>query len=134
MEKINKKAAEVFNTLIAKMNGEQHLRIGEYGETIMPVCIEILQPDVNLAGRLSTIYALAHYFKMNGDLVPDPDMTFAVSQVNPEMIWPLTYQDQMRYQEAVWLEDNVWKQNKVLQSDLASFASQWLVNIKNQRL
>jgi starvation-inducible outer membrane lipoprotein len=43
MKKLNKKAALVFNTLIGKMNGEQHLKIDNTDGAFMSITIEKIQ-------------------------------------------------------------------------------------------
>ncbi len=133
MQKINKQAAEIFNKMIELMNGEDHLKIDNTEGTFMPVHIEKLY-DKDLAGRKVGIYSVAHYYEQNGDLVPDPDMTFAVSKVDPMYIWPMSYQNIMTYQESLWCgEDDKWKINKRVQGEHAVFAGQWMKNIKDQQ-
>ncbi len=133
MKKLNKKAALVFNTLISKMNGEQHLKIDNTDGVFMPITIEKLQSDVQIVDMLVDIYSLSHYFQLNGDLVPDPDMTFAVSKVLDNFIVPMTYQDMYNYNEGILIVDGTWKINKRLQHDQADFCSMWLNNIKEQQ-
>ena len=133
MKKLNKKAALVFNTLISKMNGEQHLKIDNTDGVFMPITIEKLQSEIMIVDMLVDIYSLAHYFQMNGDLVPDPDMTFAVSKVLDNFIVPMTFQDMYNYNEGIFIVNGTWKINKRYQHDHAAFAGQWLINIKNQQ-
>ena len=133
MKKINQKAAKVFNNMIALMNGEQHLKIDNTEGSFMPLSIEQLGSEMDLAGRKVIVYSLAHYYKQNGDLVPDPDMKFAVSQVDGMYIWAMTYQDYRSYQEGIYIDNGTWKLNKRIQNDHADFAGQWLINIKNQQ-
>jgi hypothetical protein len=46
MKKLNKIAALVFNTLISKMNGEQHLKIDNTEGVFMAITIEKLQFEI----------------------------------------------------------------------------------------
>jgi hypothetical protein len=60
------------------MGQADYLKLDRGGSAIMALSIEKLVPEVDFAGTNATIYSLSHYFEQNGDLVPDPDMTFAV--------------------------------------------------------
>ena len=68
---------------------------------------------------------LAHYFEMNGDLIPDPDMEIEVDEINRKAR-ALSFQNQFIYQS---VEKNP---NPNLQNSLNLFLSEWLENIKNQ--
>jgi hypothetical protein len=134
MKKINQKAAKIFNALIKQMKGEDHLKLDNSKGAFMPVSIERLSSGVSFGSIQIDIYSLTHYFKQNGDLVPDPDMTFAVNQINSNTIWPFSYQDQYGYQEGIYKDSSgVWKISKSIQHDHASFAGMWLKNIKLQQ-
>lgn len=115
------------------MNGEQHLKIDNTNGAFMPLSIERLQNDVDLAGRKVDVFSLSHYYEQNGDLVPDPDMTFAVSQNDQAFIWPMTYQNCLTYTEGLFIRAGKWQINKAIQNDQAVFAGLWLNNIKHQQ-
>jgi Uncharacterized protein conserved in bacteria len=68
--------------------------------------------------------ALAHYFELAGDLVPDPDMQIWVYP-STKMAEALTYQDQFGYRE-VYPEPG--KVNVAAKRDLNNFLAQWLKN------
>ena len=78
------------------------------------------------------LIALSHYFKQNGDLVPDPDMQI---RILPEMdvAEAMTYQDQFGYQE-VYPDKGDGKEYVDLRrkKDLNKFLNQWLTNIIHQ--
>lgn len=135
MKKINQSAAKVFNTLIRLMDNKQNLKLDNSNEVFMPVFIEKLESDVNIAGRPVDIYSLSHYFEQNGDLVPDPDMTFAVSRIDSMYIWPMTFQTQFSYKRGIFFDDKegIWRMNESEQADEAVFAGIWLKNIKHQQ-
>lgn len=134
MKKLNQKAAKVFNKLILKLNDQGYLKLDASEGTFMPVVLEQLRKQVAFGPMMVHIYSLAHYFNLNGDLVPDPDMTFAVHAQDPFLIWPLSYQDQYRFQEGLFCDEKgVWKVNRQLQQDHASFANHWLLNIQSQQ-
>lgn len=75
--------------------------------------------------------AMSHYYKQNGDMVPDPDMRILVN-VNEEYIKALAYQDYIGYQQVY---DDMIDRNKInlkLSKSLNSFLKTWLVNLINQ--
>jgi hypothetical protein len=78
------------------------------------------------------LIALSHYFKQNGDLVPDPDMQI---RILPEMevAEAMTYQDQFGHQE-VYPDQGDGKEyvNLRRKKELNKFLSQWLSNIIRQ--
>jgi len=78
MKSLNKTASRTFAKLITQMGQADYLKLDRGGAAIMALSIEKLVPEVDFAGNNATIYSLSHYFEQNGDLVPDPDMTFAV--------------------------------------------------------
>ncbi|NPE30774.1 hypothetical protein HNV12_23035 [Methanococcoides sp. SA1] len=134
MKRINQKATQVFNKLIKLMKGEDHLKLDNSNGAFMPINIERHSTGVSFGPIKVDIYSLTHYFKQNGDLVSDPDMTFAISQSDSSNIWPFSYQDQYGYQEGIYKDSSgTWKINKKIQHDHATFAGMWLQNIKHQQ-
>jgi len=71
--------------------------------------------------------ALSHFYKQNGDLVPDPDMEIRVN-FESETAEALTYQDTYRYDE-VYDGENV---DIKLKESLNEFLLQWLKNLIEQ--
>lgn len=67
---------------------------------------------------------LAHYFEVNGDLIPDPDMTIRIFKKFP-MIEALSYQDSFGYKR-VYLDDDRFYPK--LKKDLNQFLGTWLKN------
>lgn len=134
MKKINQKAAKIFNVLIKQMKGEDHLKLDNSNGAFMPVSIERLSTGVSFGPIKVNLFSLTHYFKQNGDLIPDPDMLFAVNQTDSNTIWPFSYQDQYGFQEGIYKDSSgAWKISKSIQHDHASFAGMWLKNIKHQQ-
>jgi hypothetical protein len=97
----------------------------------MKLHIEKLYEVKDFIGFPGVVYSLSHYFTMNGDMVPDPDMTFL--RINKDTVYPLEYQDQYSYQRGLWFEEDRWVINRKVQTDLVSFSSMWLKNIKEQQ-
>jgi len=128
---LNKQATEIFNALISKVNGNGYVKIDNTNGVFMPLSIDLLQTNVDFAGARANIYALAHNYEQNGDLVPDPDMTFAA--VETGQIYPLTIQNYFGYKEAIFVKNGDWVVNKRELKDQVSFANMWLKNIKDQQ-
>lgn len=57
------------------------------GESIMPLSIEYLHDSF----QGMPIYSMMHYYTQNGDMMRDPDITFAVDREGGRIL-PLTYQ------------------------------------------
>ena len=87
-----------------------------------------LHLDVLYRDKDSIVIALAHNFRQNGDVVPDPDMQIKIYPA-AQMAEALTYQDQYSYQE-VYPEPGKYRPH--LKKDLNSFLSQWLNNLIQQ--
>ncbi|MHB8143966.1 MAG: DUF1249 domain-containing protein [Thermoleophilia bacterium] len=76
----------------------------------------------------SVTVALSHYFKQNGDMVPDPDMEVRIYPAM-KMAEALTYQDSFGYQQVYPTPGQV---NLKAKKDLNSFLNYWLSNILKQ--
>ena len=130
MRHLNKRATAIFNRII-----NNHLKDADAvkidNSSFMALCIDRLCSDVDFSGLKGDIFAFAHYYEQNGDLIPDPDMTFL--RLQNGFIFPLTYQDYRSYEEAIYLKDGKWKHSNQLLNDLVSFANKWLNNILYQQ-
>ena len=81
-----------------------------------------------------TVYSMSHYFEQEGDLVPDPDMTFIALKNNPESFYLATFQNMLSYTEALYKNDkDIWVINNSKQADITFFANTWFKNIKYQQ-
>lgn len=121
---INKRDSAILDRL---MDG---LAVGESrkfdsGRGYMPLHVERLYGNV---------YSLAHYFKQNGDLVPDPDME--ILRGADGRWYPLATQFAIgAYIRSAELGEDgsirrLWPGR---QRDAASFAGMWLRNIREQQ-
>ncbi len=90
------------------------------GESFMPLVIERTYDDT---------IAVYHHYTLNGDLVPDPDMTFKFD-VCEKTLSARSFQQGIPpiYQQV----ENGEKVNTSLERELNSFASMWFRNIKHQ--
>lgn len=139
MTPLNPAIAEIFQSIIDKLNGSQHIKINNAPDTFMPLTVEFLY-TTEIAGVQAKVYSLSHYYQQNGDLVPDPDMTFAVLNTHPThpghlpQIYPMTFQNSLGYQEAIFQNDQgKWQFKPSTLTDLTSFSHIWLKNIKFQQ-
>ncbi len=125
----------IYSRLIQVIPGlEQHLREGiESGKStlntaaIMDLNYDFLGKDAK--GQYSI--ALAHYYKQNGDMVPDPDMQIRVMP-DTKMAEALSYQDIYGFQEIYSERDGKETVDLRLKKDLNGFLKTWLGNLIQQ--
>ena len=94
----------------------------EAGEGFMPLVIEKLTEDDE-----QIVISMTHYFKQNGDLIPDPDMEIRV-KVKDKVAEALSFRDQYSYRQ-VYHGKMINLQTK---RELNWFLQCWLKNIKAQ--
>lgn len=87
----------------------------------MPLSFDVIEPGDR------PVVSLQHYFTMNGDLVPDPDMTMRIDY-EKRYVEALTYQDLTRFDEVY---DGERRNARQYQSQ-NSFLRTWLRNLKSQ--
>lgn len=83
---------------------------------------------------LGPMFSIAHYYEQNGDLMKYPDMVFIRDQAGE--YYPFEFQQDNLgvYQCAVkFSEGKVEGVNLRMQRDMASFAGDWMKNIKHQQ-
>jgi len=98
-----------------------NIRFEAYG--FMDLSVDKLYVD----GQSVTI-AMSHYFRQNGDMIPDPDMVIRIYPAM-KMAEALTYQDCFGFRMVYPSPDQV---NFRAKKDLNVFLNQWLSNILNQ--
>lgn len=122
MKAINQKAQKVLELLISKME-DGYVKVDNSQGSFMPVVVE------DIGGGLISV---AHYKEINGDLIPDPEMIF---WKGVDGRWYPTYlKDFFGEQPSLFFEDG--KPSRIrtyLQHDQATFAGQWMLNIKVQQ-
>ena len=140
MKHLNKSAQAIFETLtdglvdVSESNfpeKQTHRTFGEDGGAFMAVHVERIRET-----EWGPIYSIAHYYKQNGDMVCDPDMTFLLAKTDG-LAYPLTFeQGGMLYQESVvWSPDEqrIASYHPKMQRDQTSFANKWMMNIGDQQ-
>jgi hypothetical protein len=136
MTPLNETATGIFNQLLEKLKGHEHIKLLSDG--YMALSFEII-------GRLNTTfgsgnaYSLMHYFTQNGDLMRDPEMCFLDLPEEPGNLFTGVYVycyqlDNMGiYQESfVFGPNGMLEINVGLQQQHADFAIGWLTNIQQQ--
>ncbi len=138
MKSLNKSATKIFLSLIDGLKEGQAKKINN-ATGFDPVSIDFLtsQPYHGAPGTVLEIYAVAHRYEQNGDLVPSPDVEFYVVRTGAQVEVCPTAIDHgpMGYYRYVYFGDNGLpeKWNKKGQADLTSFCNQWMTNIKDQQ-
>ncbi len=77
------------------------------------------------------LISVAHYYEMNGDLVPDPEMVFVHQE---DQFYPVYFRNAMIEQFAV--KPSYYRYDRFipsLQASLTSFANTWMRNIQEQQ-
>lgn len=129
MKPLNKRSQAIFTRIIDGMDKVGDHKKLDAGHGFMPLCVEVVGDG---PAKGSLILSLAHYFTQNGDLMSDPQMEFLVTADGT--CFPLVFeQSGFIYQDAVRFEDGKILVAKKLQADIASFANDWMVNIKEQQ-
>lgn len=126
--KINTKAAKTLARLTRGLGDDNRARkIGSDDGGYMPVHVDYLQ-----TAEGGAIYSVAHYYRKNGDSMPDPDMTF-YHRDEDDAWFPLTWQTGGRRDEAMWHNGEGWQFRPALQRSITTFAGSWMANIKTQQ-
>jgi hypothetical protein len=124
LRKLDDRATKLFATLVAGLTVGDAKKLDNARGTFMAVSIDFLM-GAN-AGRSWGLYAIAHRYLANGDLIPDPDVEFYVVAIDHG---PLGYH---RY-AAVASTGEPTLLNHRGQSDLARFCDVWMRNIASQQ-
>lgn len=136
---LDKKTMKTLNklfTLARKKNPDNpHVKINN-SDVFMPVSIELVGTSSSSFEILTgEVWAVAHYYEQNGDLMADPDMTFVLNKAG--QIIPLSFQQDCLgiYRESV-VRDSSGAITAVIPSlirDFKSFVKMWANNIVEQQ-
>lgn len=131
MRFINQKARKVAALLLQKAqeNGG-HLKLDNSGGAFMAVIVEVLRET-----QWGTHFAIAHYYKQNGDLCPDPDMEFIRTKFGGEIL-PVEIRQTFGTREGVAEYDETGRPKRIYPRairEMAVFAGMWMENIKHQQ-
>lgn len=134
IERYTRHAAENYQRLspfIAAVDALEDKSFIFHAEGFMPLAIEYIYRREGIP-----VFSMMHYYRLNGDLMRDPEMTFTVDHDGRKII-PLTFQqDGVATEEYGTLYQNVFPQpgmfSPKLLTDLDSFLSTWTSNIISQ--
>ena len=84
--------------------------------------------DLHIERLSEDTISLTHYYKQNGDLIPDPDMEVRIIPEH-KMAEAMSYQDTYRYDRVYYPEGKIDVRAK---KSLNSFLRFWLKNLKDQ--
>ena len=129
---LDEKSAIIFNIVLEMCNksNERYIKIDNSKGVYMTLSVEFLYS----LGKYS-VYSFSHYYKQNGDMCPDPDMTFFVETKEPKNIIPATFQDSYSYKEICELSTigELTVNCMMKLKDLCQFSKIWLKNIYEQQ-
>ena len=125
MQKLNDSANRILTTVTAGLEVGQARTIDNSRGMYMPVHVDRLAENV---------YAVAHYYKQNGDRVPDPDMEFLRGRDGN--FYPLAIKHSTgHYTRAVTVGESGKPESYApdAQKELATFANLWMRTICEQQ-
>ena len=136
MRRLGRAASKVFMALIAGIPVGDARKIDNAGGAFMAVSVDHLARD----SRGGSLYAVAHRYEANGDLVPDPDVEFYVvedpAQPGDKAIYPTAIDHgPLGYYRHVHF-DSAGQPARVAsrgQAALATFCDGWMPNIARQQ-
>lgn len=138
---LNQKSVKVFKRLLAQIpEGETSVIIAN-SDVFMPVHVDIVEK-----GKAGLQVSIAHYRRVSGDLVQDPEILFLFKEVSlPSLktgdivkkgiVTPIFYQDGFKHDPISFLDEHGDVQRffpKKMRSCL-EFANMWMSNISNQQ-
>jgi hypothetical protein len=142
MRRLNSAATKIFMALVDGIPLGGGRKLDNARGSFMAVSIDHLQSDHGSpnAARRGSLYAIAHRYEVNGDLVPDPDVEFYViddtavpgsAAVYPTTIdhGPFGYHRHVHFDS----DGQPVRVARRGQADLAEFCDLWMRNIAAQQ-
>ncbi len=136
LRKLDSRATRVFRALVDGLAAGGAKRVDNAAGTFMPVSVDCLAAD----DGGGTLYAVAHRYEVNGDLVPDPDVEFYVVADNDQPGGPAVYptavdHGALGYRRYVDFDaaGRPVTAHRRGQADLARFCDGWMRNIAAQQ-
>lgn len=139
MQKLNQQATKIFCHLLEQLKDEIYVQLLSDG--FMPLSLECICTNITTPYGVANLYSLSHTYTQNGDLMRDPEMCFFVidKRTDPREyhlvgVYPQMYrQDNLGlYEESISIERGEFTVIKAWQKGHCNFASQWMINIKEQ--
>ena len=142
MRKLNERATKIFMTLVEGLRVGDARKLDNARGAFMAVSVDFLVGEEvrTPSGPPWALYAVAHYYLANGDLIPDPDVEFYVvddpARPGAKAVYPIAidhgplgyhrYADLGRTGQLANLRPPG-------QADLARFCDVWMKNIATQQ-
>lgn len=134
--KLSKTATRIFMSLIDGLLVGDAKKFDNARGSFMAVSVDYLQGD----SRRGALYAVAHRYEVNGDLIPDPDVEFFVAddplQRGAKAIYPTAIDHgSLGYYRYVHFDSDGAPARIASrgQADLAKFCDGWMRNIAAQQ-
>lgn len=131
MKSLSKISQRIFDKLIAGLHADGNARKIDTS-SFMPIHVD--RVHTTAAG---TVYAVAHYFRQNGDSMADPDMTFLLASTDGRA-YPITFRQDggcpVNHNAVVWSDHGtITAVRPRMQREITTFANQWMKNIRAQQ-
>ena len=136
LRRLGSRATRVFRALVDGLTAGAARRVDNAAGTFMSVSVDCLAAD----DRGGALYALAHRYEVNGDLVSDPDVEFYVvaddEQSGGRAVYPTAVDHgSLGYRRYVDFDaaGRPATADRRGQADLARFCDGWMRNIAAQQ-
>jgi len=142
MRRLSPFATKVFVTLVDGLAAGEARKLDHAPGAFMAVSVDCLSLIRRIAGDGpgGAVYAIAHRYEVNGDLVPDPDVEFYVTDDSDDPSGKAVYptaidHGPMGYHRHVELDaaGHPKRFARRGQADLAKFCEAWMRNIARQQ-
>ncbi len=138
MRKLDERATRIFMTLVEGLGVGDAKRLDNAPGAFMAVSVDFLMG--RSGGRSWALYAIAHRYLTNGDLVPDPDVELYVvddpGQPGAKAVYPTAIDHGPLAYHRYVLVDSLGEPTLLVahgQADLARFCDVWMRNIAAQQ-
>jgi hypothetical protein len=142
MRRLSPFATKVFVTLVDGLAAGEARKLDHAPGAFMAVSVDCLSLIRRSGGEGpgGAVYAIAHRYEVNGDLVPDPDVEFYVTDDSDDPSGKAVYptaidHGPMGYHRHVELDaaGHPARFFRRVQADLAKFCESWMRNIARQQ-
>jgi hypothetical protein len=141
MQKLNDRATEIFMSLVSGLRVGDARKLDNAPGTFMAVSVDFLVgEELPTPGGLPwALYAVAHYYRANGDLVPDPDVEFYlvddITRPGAKAVYPIAIDHgPLGYHRYAQLEGpGHLSAVSRGQAELSHFCDVWMRNIASQQ-
>lgn len=138
MKSLNQRATKIFMKLINGVSYAKYRKINNNGEGSPFMAVVVEQIGQNKYGK---IFSVGHYYQQMGDRMSDPEMTFLLNE-SDQKVYPLSFEQHgtfaiyevgARFDENDSLTGLPKRRGRKVCAEHASFANQWMLNIKYQQ-